>query len=189
MQKNILLVLSLFLFSGCRVLGVRTHFERDLDIEERQKVIWMQECDAIDNLKNDGCIYAITGTQLKKCLARSEKALVYHWDPHCSSEFCHPLSVVQHFCEEHDVDLFVITEFFMDCFSQIKSLKDFPLLAINERYYATDNCQRLENLFYTDLIGEDIYKQNAEISWYRYSYYENGNFVAFVRDYRTIINK
>lgn len=86
------------------------------------------------------------------------------------------------FCDEQGIEFFTVAEFYMDCFSQIGSLKSHPLLVANERYYGTDKCRKLYELFLTDLIGKENYEKNKEISWFRYVYFEHGDFVRFVND-------
>ena len=176
----------LLLFTQCcrmiALVGIRTHFERDLSKEEQQKVVWTSENTSICSLENDSLVYAISGEQLKNCISQYDKVIVYYWDAHCSADACHPLSAMQQFCDEQGMEFFVVTEFYMDCFSQIGSLKSHPLLVANERYYGTDKCKKLFELFFTDLIGKENYEKNKEISWYRYLYFEHGDFVKFVRD-------
>lgn len=176
----------LLLFTQCcrmiALVGIRTHFERDLSKEEQQKVVWTSENASICGLENDSLVYAISGEQLKKCISQYDKVIVYYWDAHCSADACHPLSAVQYFCDEQGIEFFTVAEFYMDCFSQIESLKSHPLLVANERYYGTDKCRKLYELFLTDLIGKENYEKNKEISWFRYVYFEHGDFVRFVND-------
>lgn len=187
MKKTAFIFLSLLLlFTQCcriiNIVGVRTHFERDLSEAEKQKVVWTTEDKSICDLENDSLVYAVSGEQLKNCITQYDKVLVYYWDPHCSADACHPLSAMQYFCDEHGMEFFVVTEYFWDCFSQIGSLKSHPLLVANERHYGTDKCRKLDELFFTDLIGKENYGKNKEISWYRYLYFEHGDFVKYVND-------
>lgn len=183
-SKIIVSLACLSCLNGCfvNIVGHKMHFERDLSLEEQQKVVWTTEDKSICDLENDSLVYAVSGEQLKNCITQYDKVLVYYWDPHCSADACHPLSAMQYFCDEKDIEFFVIVEYYWDCFSQIGSLKSHPLLVANERHYGTDKCRKLDELFFTDLIGKENYERNKEISWYRYAYFEHGDFVKFVND-------
>lgn len=66
----------LLLFTQCcrmiALVGIRTHFERDLSKEEQQKVVWTSENTSICGLENDS-LYAISGEQLKNASRNTTK--------------------------------------------------------------------------------------------------------------------
>lgn len=177
---SILLLLIVFQ-SGCVVMGYRTHFSRDLTPEQQSKVIWGTIDDELLSLTNNGRIYAINGKQIKQLVEAQPKAIVYQWSPHCSSENCLSLSAMQSFCDQNGIALFVVADYFHESFSQIHALSN-PLYIADERYYKTTVCQKLEKRFYIDLLGEESYNKTKDISWYRYAYFENGEFVKYLKD-------
>ena len=83
--------------NSCVVVGRKTHFERDLSVAEKRKVVCTTEDKSICDLENDSLVYAVSGEQLKNCITQYDKVLVYYWDPHCSADACHPLSAMQYF--------------------------------------------------------------------------------------------
>ena len=179
---TILILLLLLIFqSGCVVMGYRTHFSRDLTPEQQSKVVWSATNDELLSLTNDGRIYAINGKQMRQLVEAQPKAMVYQWSPHCTSKSCQPLSAMQSFCDQNGIALFVVADYFHDSFTQIHALSN-PLYIADERYYKTSVCHKLEKQFYTDLLGEETYKANKDISWYRYIYFESGRFVKYFED-------
>ena len=173
--------LSVLLLSGCVVIGLRQHYSF-LSKEERGLVVWTNLEDSLKNIKNDERIYAITGGQMHEMIKDCERAMIYCWSPHCTSEHCVSLDYLQRNCNEKSVELFVIVDYFDDAFCQISSLTDHPLFIINSKYYGSEYCKRLERLFFVDLLGENEYKNQEENFWYRYIYFENGNFVTLMQD-------
>lgn len=176
-----MLLILLLVVQGCVIIGYRNHFSRDLTPEQQSKVVW----DATDNdllsMENDGRIYAINGKQMQKMVQANPKAIVYQWSPHCTSEACLSLSAIQTLCDNNGIALFVVADYFHDAFSQNQVLSR-PLFIADEKHYKTDVCHKLEKRFYIDLLGENTYNATKEISWYRYAYFENGEFVNYIRD-------
>ena len=141
--------------------------------------------DATDNdllsMENDGRIYAINGKQMQKMVQAHPKAIVYQWSPHCTSEACLSLSAIQTLCDNNGIALFVVADYFHDAFSQNQVLSR-PLFIADEKHYKTDVCNKLKKRFYIDLLGESTYNATKDISWYRYAYFENGEFVKYIED-------
>ena len=174
-------LLLLLVMQGCVVMGYRNHFSRDLTPEQQSKVVWNTPDDDLLSLKNDGRIYAINGKQMQKMVQAHPKAIVYQWSPHCSSEACLALSAIQTLCDKNDITLFVVADYFHDAFSQNQVLT-YPLFIADEKYYKTDVCHKLQKRFYIDLLGEETYNATKDINWYRYAYFENGEFVKYFED-------
>lgn len=176
-----ILLLLLIIQEGCVVIGYRNHFSRDLTPEQKSKVVWGTSDDWFLSIENDGKLYAINGKQMQKLVQAHSKVIVYQWSPHCSSEYCLPLSTIQTLCDKNGITLFVVADYFHEAFSQNQVLS-YPLFIADEKYYNTDICNKLEKLFYIDLLGEKTYNETENISWYRYAYFENGEFVKYCRD-------
>ena len=184
-MKNRLCSLSILLLllvnQGCVIIGYRNHFSRDLTPEQQSKVVWVTPDDELLSLKNDGRIYAINGKQMQKMVQEHPKVIVYQWSPHCSSEACLALSSIQTLCDKNGITLFAVADYFHDAFSQNQVLS-YPLFIADEKYYKTDVCHKLEKRFYIDLLGEETYNATKDINWYRYAYFENGEFVKYLED-------
>ena len=184
MKKRLCILSILLLFfgiQGCDIMGYRNHFSRDLTPEQQSKVVWNNSDHDLLSLKNDGKIYAINGRQMQKMVQKHSKVIVYQWSPHCSSEACLMLSAIQTLCDKNDIALFVVADYFHDAFSQNQVLT-YPLFIADEKYYKTDVCHKLEKRFYIDLLGEETYNATKDINWYRYAYFENGEFVKYFED-------
>ncbi len=187
MKKGVLygIIISLIPFVvGCRTLGVRMNYYRDLSKEEREKVIWTRynDHDSLVDVRNNGLVYAITGAQLEKMLHNKQRALVYQWSPMCGSKACLSLNFLQSFCTKHSIELFVVADFYYNIFSQCHFLIDHPVFIANEVAYGTDKCKELQELFYSDLLGKDLYELHSDDLWFRYFYFENGKFVMLCQD-------
>ena len=153
---------------------------RDLTDEQKNNVCWTSDSISLIGMKNDNRIYAINAHQMKELLKTNEKAIIYQWSPHCSSENCTSLGLTQSYCDEKGIELYVVVDYYADAFSQIESIKN-PLLSISERYYNTELTQELSELFYKELLGEKYDKKN----YHRFYYFENGE---FVRTYDSVNN-
>ncbi len=182
----LVVVMCTIVFFGCRslgitVLGVRQHYD-DLSKEEQSLVVWTQPEEFMGDVANDGRIFAVTGKQLRDMIKECSRALLYAWDPVCTSERCVSLEYIQRLCKEQSVELYVVVDYFFGAFSQNTELTDHPLFVINSKVYGTDRCKPLSKMFLVDLLGNHIYDENAKTMWHRYMYFEDGNFVKTMRE-------
>jgi len=132
---------------------------KELPKTTQDSIIFTNTSLDISKIKNDGKIYSITGHQLIESLKKTDSVMVYFWSIYCSSKSCVPLNIIEQYCKNKNLDLFVITEYYHD-FSQIRlqyrSLEK-PLFSINEQFYKTQYCNKYIKLFRNDLlINQDV---------------------------------
>jgi hypothetical protein len=183
MKKLSLFIALAFVMQSCicvHVIGRKTHFMRDLTDEQKNNVCWTTDSISLIGMKNDNRIYAINAHQMKELLKTNEKAVIYQWSPHCSSENCTSLGLTQSYCDEKGIELYVVIDYYADAFSQIESIRN-PLLSISERHYNTELAQELREIFYKELLGDKYDKKNYS----RFYYFENGE---FLKTYNSINN-
>lgn len=185
MKKLFLFIALALVMQSCicvHVIGRKTHFMRDLTDEQKNNVCWTSDSISLIGMKNDNRIYAINAHQMKELLKTNEKAIIYQWSPHCSSENCTSLGLTQSYCDEKGVELYVVADNYNDAFSQIEDIKN-PMFSINSGYYVKTNylLNKLQEQFYKELLGEKYDKKN----YHRFYYFENGE---FVRMYDSVVN-
>lgn len=159
MKKTFLILLyisALFFLHSCIVdLGIKTRYKKLTDSDKTKVVFLDTNLTNINELKNDGKIYAITGQQLLKSIEEMENVMVYKWKPYCSSEFCYPLTFIQNYCDSNGLILFVIVDHYDPqlMFTEIDITK--PLFSINEKYYKTCSRTKLSKKFFYDIIKDE----------------------------------
>ncbi len=99
MSKNIIYIIVVILFSSCIITNTPGFYSgySKLTEQEKNNIVFTEPDFDICNLQNDGKIYSTTGTQLQNCILKQQKSLVYIWSPHCSSENCYSLDLMQAF--------------------------------------------------------------------------------------------
>lgn len=99
-------------------------------------------------------VYIINGLQLKQCMANYDDAIVYIWAPYCGSKECYSPSLLQKYCDEKNVELFVVTEYYAaDELVQFYQIER-PLFGIDTKHYCSDFIDKYARCFETDLTGE-----------------------------------
>jgi len=157
MSKNIIYIIVSIFFSSCIITNTPGFYSgySKLTEQEKNNIVFTEPDLDISNLQNDGKIYAISGTQLKNCILKEQKSLVYFWDPYCHSQKCYSVDLMQEFCEKNGL-----------------ALKQYPMFSINEKYYKTRYCNRYYTLFVKDLLSNQIYKKDDIYS--SFFIFENG---------------
>lgn len=176
MSKNIIYIIVSIFFSSCIITNTPGFYSgySKLTEQEKNNIVFTEPDLDISNLQNDGKIYAISGTQLKNCILKEQKSLVYFWDPYCHSQKCYSVDLMQEFCEKNGLALFVISEYYDSEKMKVDvlKLKQYPMFSINEKYYKTRYCNRYCTLFVKDLLSNQIYKKDDIYS--SFFIFENG---------------
>jgi hypothetical protein len=176
MSKNIIYIIVSIFFSSCIITNTPGFYSgySKLTEQEKNNIVFTEPDLDISNLQNDGKIYAISGTQLKNCILKEQKSLVYFWDPYCHSQKCYSVDLMQEFCEKNGLALFVISEYYDSEKMKVDvlKLKQYPMFSINEKYYKTRYCNRYYTLFVKDLLSDQIYKKDDIYS--SFFIFENG---------------
>lgn len=171
-MKNICFVLLVLFCSSCfygSFKGLTSGYKTE---KEYLNIVFLDSIENIEKLDSQ-TIYSLNGETLKKEISKHKNSLVYFWSINCYSEYCHPLHVVQSYCNDNDMKLFVVIDYYdkdlITVFGQTKN----PLLSINHLYYKTNFVNKYNKKFLNDLIGFEL---SDSLSWKRYYYFEGDKF-------------
>ena len=140
--------------------------------DEQKWVCFVSSVDEILDW-NDGRIMAVTAELLSALLKNKGTTLLYLWSPHCSSSVCVSLKAVQDYCDQANLSLYVLTEYYTDAFTQIEFLSR-PMLSVNEFYYKTSYCNSYMKRFLSELIPDDKRESDSN---HRFLLFSKGSFV------------
>jgi hypothetical protein len=170
MKKLILLFTVALMMQSCNItVEVSAYTDYDLTLEQKNNICWTSDTTSLIGLTNDGRIYAVNPNQMKDLLVAKEKALVYRWSPYEMGNVI-PIYFVQSYCNENNIELYVITNEYKSAFTEINNVKN-PMFSMNIDDYITDISYKSENKFYKQLLGNKYKKM------YHLYYFENGKCV------------
>ena len=170
MKKLILLFTVALMMQSCNItVEVSAYTDYDLTLEQKNNIYWTSDTTSLIGLTNDGRIYAVNPNQMKDLLVAKEKALVYRWSPYEMGNVI-PIYFVQSYCNENNIELYVITNEYKSAFTEINNVKN-PMFSMNNGDYITDIADKWENKFYKQLLGNKYKKK------YHLYYFENGKCV------------
>lgn len=108
---------------------------------------------SLQNTNNS--IYAMSGLELRNCLKTIPKALLYIWKPNCMSEACVSPLYLQKLCDEQNLELFIVAEYF-DCESmQLNNILERPIFGVDQDYYNTNLTSKNRTKFWNDLTNSE----------------------------------
>ena len=121
------------------------------------------------NLKSK--VIIINGLVLKTCIEESKKtSLVYMWSPKCTGKFCPVLDLIQEQCNNKNIDLYVVAEYY-DCNKMDKAYDlNNNIYAIDVKYYKSNFTSKYVSRFKFDLTLQ----KNIE---HRFLMFEKGVFI------------
>ena len=93
------------------------------------------------------------GKQLRECMLRSERAVLYVWNPLCSSKLCYAINVVQRECSKKKIDLYIVAEYYDGPTMNQDYQIERPLFGIDVDFYQSSFCDKYIPKFMNDLIG------------------------------------
>ena len=170
MKKLILLFTVALMMQSCNItVEVSAYTDYDLTLEQKNNICWTSDTTSLIGLTNDGRIYAVNPDQMRDLLVTKEKALVYRWSPYEMGNVI-PIYFVQSYCNENNIELYVITNEYKSAFTEINNVKN-PMFSMNIDDYITDISYTSENKFYKQLLGNKYKKK------YHLYYFENGKCV------------
>ena len=170
MKKLILLCIVVLMMQSCNVtVEIPVPDDNSLTSEQRNNICWTSDTTSLIGLISDGRIYAVNPNQMRDLLVTKEKALVYRWSPY-EMENVIPIYFVQSYCNENNIELYVITNEYKSAFTEINNVKN-PMFSMNIGDYITDISYKSENKFYKQLLGNK-YKKKCHLY-----YFENGKYV------------
>jgi hypothetical protein len=182
-MRNLTIFLSLLIlttFSSCKLISINppdsvaTTYSNYLK-EDKLKVKF-NSTDFCD-LKYNDTIYAIKGNELKACLAKTKKALVYLWSPFCSAESCLSIGAVQDYCDENNYELFVVMEKYDAEILGVQRNPQKPFFSIDHIYHKSNSMKKHVKSFSKELIPENKVEG-------RYMIFIDGRLSRFSNDIR-----
>ena len=183
-NKTLLLLLLLAVFNSCIKIdgdfkGLYSYYESTTE-SNPELFVKLNSPDSIctNKSKNNDKIYIVNGTQLKECLNKSEKSIVYIWGPKCKSDVCFPLEIIQAFCSKNNLSLFIVSEYYDAETMSSKYDLERNILAVDTEFYKTNLVANYINRFMKD-IDASLDRKNV----HKYLYFEGD---IFVRDYNSI---
>lgn len=166
-----ILVLCSFFLASCYIKGLTNGYKRLIDSEKGLIVFKSQSCPAA----NTDSIYLFNGLEFKKCVKEYRKAVLYIWDPNCSSKSCISLPACELYCNKNGYELFVLLEY-LDLPKQRQLPKSAKSIIISDfRYYKTNNADKCSNRFIEDLISKSA--KDTSVQYKRFLFFEEGVFV------------
>jgi len=114
-------------------------------------------------------ILLLNGKNLNKCIKKYKKSLVYIWSPNCKSQYCYSLEYLQKICNEVNIELFIVAEYYDMHYMSIDYNLERPIIGIDTKYYKTNITSKYLTKFISDLTD------GIEISD-RFIYFANGYF-------------
>ena len=170
MKKLILLCIVVLMMQSCNVtVEIPVPDDNSLTSEQRNNIYWTSDTTSLIGLTNDSRIYAVNPDQMRDLLVTKEKALVYRWSPYEMGNVI-PIYFVQSYCNENNIELYVITNEYKSAFAEINNVKN-PMFSMSIGDYITDISYKSENKFYKQLLGNK-YKKKCHLY-----YFENGKYV------------
>jgi hypothetical protein len=172
---SLLLLLSTLLISSCIrivVKGAQSNYHI-LAPDQLIKIEGENFCEM--KFPKNPSVVLINGLQLKSCIKKCNKALVYIWSLHCKGAFCYSPSFLQNYCNENEIEFFLVIEYCDKLFLENRFGLKKPIFGVDTTYYKTDKVSKYLPKFLFDLTG---LKRNEN----RLKYFENGVFVKSLVD-------
>lgn len=159
-MKKTIPFLTLIILSSCSIngnlQGLYSYYNRTTK-ESPNLIIDSDSAIKYCELKNDGIakIYPINGLQLNECLKRQDKSIVFVWSPNCKGKFCYSLNAVQETCDENNMELFIVAEYYDDAKMQIDYVIKRPIFGIDTKYYKTNLTSKYMSKFLLDVTAKE----------------------------------
>ena len=170
MKKLILLFAMALVMQSCYVtIEIPPCMNGNLTPEQTNNICWLSDTTSLIGLDNDDCIYAINSNQMKDLLIAKDRTIVYRWLPYDMKNNI-PIYFVQSYCDENNIELYVITNEYTAAFAEIDNVKN-PIFSMNIGDCMINVDNKLEDKFYKELFGNK-YKKKFHIY-----YLENGELV------------
>ena len=159
-------------FSNCSIngtmQGLYSYYSKTLQISP---YLIKKPISSICNIsqKDTSVIYTTNGIEIKSCIEKINKSLLYLWKPKCTSDICLSLERVQDYCNENNIELFIVAEYYdYETMKIVHAIKR-PIFGIDCEYYKTNLTKKYVSGFMNDLFGE---KYNFDGN--NYFFFKNG---------------
>ncbi|WP_445722103.1 hypothetical protein [Flavobacterium sp.] len=160
-MKNSILIVLLLSLSSCSInggfQGLYSYYKKT---KKENPNLFVNSNDLECNDFERNKINVLTGNKILSCIKNDERALVYIWAPKCKNQYCFPLEVIQQKCNENDVKLYVVSEYYDLNLMEEKYNLENPIFGIDTEYYKTNLTDKYLKKFIFDLTrDENIYSR------------------------------
>ncbi len=179
MRKILLCVfICVFLFTSCIQIkiapgvGFESGYSK-LSEAEQNKIIFLNNDVLLPDFEAEDTVYSVSAANIGAFLASEDTSVIYFWSPHCHSENCLPLSIIENISERKGYKLLVLTEYYVSpqlIFSE-RSSNSLPIVYINHMYYKTNRCNQ-----YVKQMEKELGYNNNKIG-NRYLFFKSGKFL------------
>ncbi|GGW75501.1 hypothetical protein DFQ11_1254 [Winogradskyella epiphytica] len=172
---TIILLNMLFLNTSCGIKGgfqgLYSYYNKSKKINPNLFIIPDPLKTICELTKSDTAkVYLINGKDLKKCLDKKQDVIVYIWGPKCKSKICYPLDILQEMCNENNIELYIVAEYYDVKLMEINYNIENPIFGINTKYYDSN----LTSKYLTEFIKDLTLQDNIEN---RFFHFKQGNFI------------
>lgn len=175
-------LLLLVLFTSCSINGsFQGLFSYQEKVEKSNPGLIQKAKDSICNITNPEkpTVYKINGQEIRTCIATDPKALIYIWRPNCSSKICVPLEILQDLCNQNDIELYIVSEYYDSEKMSYRYNVERPVFGIDTNYYKSDLTKKYVKGFIRDVTDDsDIDSDNSFMF-----YFEHGDLVSSGADW------
>jgi len=174
-KNNIILTLLILFFVSCKISGsfhgLYSYYKKEYKLNPD---LYLKANDTNQicglNAKNDLKVIIVNGNQLKACLKKFDKSIVYLWSPKCKSQFCYSPTLVQAKSDLQIITLFVVAEYYETKLMQFDYILKYNILGIDTDFYNSNLTETYKRKFFEDL---ELYNIENE----RFFYFEKGDFI------------
>lgn len=177
MYRKFLIIVLVFTYCSCSVKG---NFRGLYSYYDKTKAEYPE---LLINTYSDICqvkatepakIYVINGKSIADCIISYDNAVVYIWKPKCTGRYCYPLNTIQKMCDENNIELFIVAEYYDSKTMRQNHFIKRPVFGIDTKYYNSS----LTSKYLTD-FKEDVTSKkgisNSFISFRKGVYYTSFN--------------
>ena len=154
---KILLFVILLMFCSCTFNGTFQGLFSYYNVTKKEseiQFIHLNEIKEYHHFDFDSAKVIVTnGVALKSHLKKYENSLVYIWSPRCKSKYCYPLNILQDVCNQEDIKLFVVAEYYDSYYMSRYYDLEHSLRGIDVKYYKTNLTSGYLSKFIVDLTN------------------------------------
>jgi hypothetical protein len=166
-KKACFLILFSVFFSSCRIEGSFQGLYGYYKITKRShpELFYQGIGSGLCEVKQNGNskIAVINGLQLRECIEKCDKSIVYIWSPNCHGRFCYSLDALQRQCDSKGIELFVVAEYYDAEKMGFNYIIEKPVFGIDTEYYKSSKTSKYCSGFIYDLTGrKDVYGKLVE---------------------------
>lgn len=139
MKKILLFSLILILANSCVIQGTLQGlftYQRPYVREMPGLFSKVVDCDSSTIDYKPKKVLVLNGNTLRNCIS-GKRDVIYIWPPRCHSELCIPLNLLQRRCEDLNVNLYIVAQYYDLQEMNVKYNIEHALMAIDNRYYNT----------------------------------------------------